>query len=115
MDALDHKMLSLLQENGRMSVTDLAERLPLSVSATRERMRRLERDGVIDGYTVMVNADALGRSIEALIDVRFGQESTETMEAAIRELPAVVNAMHLTGRFDAQLQVLCRDVGELDA
>jgi len=108
-------MLALLQEDGRMSITDLADRLPLSVSATRERMRRLERTGVIDGYTVLVNPDAMGRTIQALVDVRFGQESTESMEQAIRDLPSVVNAMHLTGRFDAQLQVLCRDVAELDS
>ncbi len=115
MDALDHKMLSLLAGDGRMSITDLADELPLSISATRDRLKRLEASGVIDGFGVRVNAAALGRTIEALVDVRLGPSIlTADAESSIRAMDAVVDAMHLTGRFDMQLYVVARDVAELD-
>lgn len=114
MDALDHKIVSLLQEDGRMSITELADLLPLSISATRDRLRKLE-ESIIDGFTIRINAEAVGRPIEALVDVRLGQGlSIADMEAAITTMPAVVSAMHLTGRFDIQLHIAARDVAELD-
>lgn len=98
-----------------MSVTELADRLPLSISATRDRLRRLESTGVIEGFGVRVNPAALGRTIDALIDVRLGSEVTvEAFEAHVRPLPAVIDGMHITGRFDCQLHVVARDVAELD-
>ncbi len=108
-------MLSLLSTDGRMSITDLAEELPLSISATRERLRRLESTGVIDGFGIRINAAAIGRTIEALVDVRLGPSVlTADAESQILAMESVVDAMHLTGRFDMQLYVVARDVAELD-
>ena len=115
MDALDRKITALLAEDGRMSITDLADLLPLSISATRERLRRLETSGVIDGYSARINPSALGRSIEALVDVRLAQSTTtEQAESSVADMSAVVHAMHVTGRFDMLLRVVAADVGELD-
>lgn len=115
MDTLDRKMLSLLTIDGRMSITDLADELPLSISATRERLRRLESTGVIEGFGVRLNSAAIGRTIEALVDVRLGPSTlTADVETHILAMEPVVNAMHLTGRFDMQLQVVAADVSELD-
>lgn len=115
MDALDHKMLAILSADGRISITDLADELPLSISATRDRLKRLEASGAIDGFSVRVNAAALGRTIEALVDVRLGPSIlTADAESQIRAMTPVVDAMHLSGRFDMQLYVVARDVAELD-
>ncbi|MGI9609936.1 MAG: Lrp/AsnC family transcriptional regulator, partial [Acidimicrobiia bacterium] len=114
MDQLDHKIVSTLQQDGRISITDLADLLPLSISATRDRLRKLEDGGIIDGYAVRVNPAAVGRTIEALIDVRIDHRAdNDNIESQIRLLPSVVNAMHLTGRYDIQLHVAARDVAEL--
>lgn len=98
-----------------MSLTDLAEELPLSISATRDRMKRLQATGVIEGFRVKVNPTAIGRPIAALVDVRLGPSIlTAEAEAAITAMGSVVDAAHLTGRFDMQLNVVVRDVAELD-
>ena len=116
MDALDRKMIAVLQEDGRISVTDLAERLPLSLSATSERLRRLTDAGVITGFHATIDPDLAGRPIEALVDVRLAPGSSYD-EARFRGegYDSVVDALHLTGRLDVQLRVMAADVAELDA
>ncbi len=115
MDKLDQKLVGLLADDGRMSITDLADALPLSISATRDRLRRLEGTGVIAGFTVQLNLTAVGQAIEALVDVRLGPgHSTADVDAAIAAMPPVIQAQHLTGRFDMQLHVVASDVSELD-
>jgi Lrp/AsnC family leucine-responsive transcriptional regulator len=116
MDSIDRQIIGALQEDGRMSATDLSDHIQLSLSATSERIRRLRASGVIVGFTIVVDPAAAGRTIEALIDLRVPAEAeTETVEAVIAELPAVIDAMHLTGPFDLQLRVAATDVAELDS
>ncbi|MEM9203298.1 MAG: Lrp/AsnC family transcriptional regulator [Actinomycetota bacterium] len=116
MDSLDRKIIDELQADGRISVTDLAERLPLSLSATSERLKRLNDSGVITGVHARIDPALAGRTIEALVDVRLSPGAywvEPSFDSA--EFDAVVDAMHLTGRFDMQLRVLTTDVTELDA
>ncbi len=115
MDTLDRKIIGLLQGDGRMSVTDLADGLPLSLSATSERLRRLLDSGVISGFTAQVDPGAAGRTIEAIIDVRFPPGNDEQrVDWNHPMLRGVLDAFHPTGRFDLQLRVMTGDVGELD-
>ena len=126
MDETDRKIVGILQSDGRISLSDLAEMLPLSPSATSDRLKRLISDKVITGFGAFVDPKALGRPIEALIDVRLSPGSpyypsnaydneNNTGEAWLADQPAVTNAVHLTGRFDYQLTVATKDVPELDA
>lgn len=119
MDVVDREILSVLQQDGRITATELAKRIQLSLSATSERLRQLQHTGVITGFSVQVDPAAVGRSIEALIDVRLGpgvgaDKPQEILDENIASLPGVVDAVHLTGRFDTQLRVATRDVAELD-
>ena len=115
MDKLDREILVALQEDGRITATDLAKRIRLSLSATSERLRQLQQSGVIRGFTVVVDPTAVGRSIETLIDVRLSPGTDQdNLDATLASFPAVVDATHLTGRFDTQLRVATRDVAELD-
>ncbi len=115
MDQIDRKIVGELHNDGRMSLTDLAESLPLSLSATSERLRRLRESGVITGFGVRIDPQATGRAIDAIVDVRLGTGVTaDALDEALRGQPIVTNAMHLTGRFDTQLRVAARDVAELD-
>jgi Lrp/AsnC family leucine-responsive transcriptional regulator len=116
MDNIDRRIIGELQRDGRISVTELSDRVDLSLSATSERLRRLRSSGVIAGFTVLVDPDAAGRTIQALIDVRLPASGSYSagVDAALAELDAVVDAVHLTGPFDTQLRIAARDVAELD-
>ncbi|MEO0493214.1 MAG: Lrp/AsnC family transcriptional regulator [Actinomycetota bacterium] len=116
MDALDRKIIAEMQADGRISVTELAERLPLSLSATSERLKRLLDSVVITGFHARIDPALAGRTIEALVDVRLAP-ATYTTDPAFDDpvFDGVVDAVHLTGRFDVQLRVMARDVAELDS
>lgn len=108
MDTLDREILSLLQNDGRMTVTDVATRVGLSLSACHRRMRDLESSGAIRGYRAELDADSLGLSFEALVFVtmKSGDHSAvESFEDAVREVPSIVQAHRLFGEPDYQLYI----------
>ena len=115
MDAIDRTILGELIRDGRLSFRDLAARVSLSPTATAERVRRLTEAGVIGGFHAEINLAALGRPLQAFIDVRLspGADHGE-LEAGLLGLPAVLSGTHVTGRWDYTLTVACRDVAELD-
>ncbi len=115
MDAIDRTILGELIRDGRLSFRDLAARVSLSPTATAERVRRLTETGVIAGFHAEINLVALGRPLQAFIDVRLtpGADHHE-LEAGLLSLPAVLSGTHVAGRWDYTLTVACRDVAELD-
>lgn len=115
MDAIDREILGVLRENARASFREIGERVGLSANAAAERVRRLERSGVISGYKAIVDPAAGGPKLTALIDVRLADPShAEALEKLVGEIDAVVEGSHVTGRFDYQFRVACRDAAELD-
>jgi Lrp/AsnC family leucine-responsive transcriptional regulator len=115
MDAIDEELLRILRENARTSYQALGAAVGLSANAVAGRVRRMERDGVIAGFTVVTRPAAMGRTVQALVDVRLTTEGMDAAyEAAVAQLPAVVEDVHLTGGTDHQLRVACRDVAELN-
>lgn len=112
-DVVDRKILAELQQDGRMTVTDLADRVKLSVSRCQRRLRELERAGVIRGYRAVVDAAAVGLGFEALVFVTLRQGDQETLVAfdhAVAELPNVVGARRLFGDPDCLLRVVTADL-----
>jgi Lrp/AsnC family leucine-responsive transcriptional regulator len=115
MDAIDTQILSILSENGRASFASIGERVGLSPHGTADRVRRLERDGVILGYTARVDPAGVGRALEALVDIRLlPSTDPDEFERQALALAAVREVDFLTGRFDYQLRLACRDADELD-
>lgn len=115
LDETDHRILSLLRENGRASFASLGAEVGLSPHGTADRIRRLERDGVITGYTATIDPATTGRSLDALIDVRLlPSTAPEEFEREVAKLAAVREVTFVTGRFDYQLRVACRDTDELN-
>ena len=113
MDAVDRKILAALQEDGRLTVTELAGRVGLSVSPCHRRLRELERRGAIRGYRAVVDADSLGLSFEALVFVTMGREDRETLaafEGAVAAIPNVVQAQRLFGDPDYLLRIVTADL-----
>jgi Lrp/AsnC family leucine-responsive transcriptional regulator len=115
MDAIDRRILGILADEARISATELASRLPLSVSATTERLRRLSGSGLIRRFTVELDPAASGRPITVFVDLRLRRDVAKAdADQALLEVPAVVDARHVTGRHDYQLQIAAVDVADLD-
>ena len=113
MDGVDRKILAELQEHGRLTVTELATRVRLSVSPCHRRVRELERSGAIRGYRAVVDPDAVGLTFEALVFVTLRQEDRGTVaafEQAVAEIPNVLQAQRLFGDPDYLLRIVSADL-----
>jgi DNA-binding Lrp family transcriptional regulator len=112
-DALDWKILAELQHDGRLTVTELAERVGLSLSPCHRRLRALEHSGAISGYHAHLNANALGLTFEALVFVtmRGGDRATvDAFEQAVAAIPHIREAQRLFGEPDYLLRVITADL-----
>jgi DNA-binding Lrp family transcriptional regulator len=113
MDGVDRKILAEMQADGRLTVTELAERVRLSVSPCHRRLRALERSGAIAGYRAHLDARALGLTFEALVFVTMrgaDRATVDAFEQAVTEVPHVVQAQRLFGDPDYLLRVIARDL-----
>lgn len=116
LDPIDQRLVEELIRDGRATFQDLGRTIGLSPTATAERVRRLQKSGVIRGFRAVLDAEHLGRTVEAAIDVRLepGADRSRFAEA-LRAQPAVVEAVHVTGHHDYMLRVFCTGTAELDA
>lgn len=115
MDVIDRKILAALQKDGRLSVTELAEKVGLSVSPCHRRLRTLEKSGAIAGYRAHLDHAILGFGFEALVFVTMQSADRSTLsafEAAVAEVPNVQQAQRLFGDPDFLLRVLARDLAD---
>lgn len=113
MDAIDRKILAHLQDEGRLTVTELARRLPLSVSRCQRRLRDLESGGILRGYHADVDPASVGWEFMAIVFVTMRQEDRQTVahfEAAVADVPQVVSAQRLFGDPDYLLRVVAADL-----
>ncbi|GAA1059947.1 Lrp/AsnC family transcriptional regulator [Agromyces bracchium] len=113
MDAIDRRILAELQRDGRLSLTELAERVQLSMSPTHRRLRALEESGAITGYRAVIDPDAVGLGFTALVFVTMEQTDRSTVpafDAAVAEIPEVIQALRLFGDPDYLLRVAVRDL-----
>ena len=113
MDDVDRNILAELQRDGRLTLTELAERVRLSVSPCHRRLRALERSGAIAGYHARLDAAALGLTFEALVFVTMRYEDRETVadfEQRVADIPNVLQAQRLFGDPDFLLRIVTRDL-----
>lgn len=114
LDNYDRQMLRVLQEEGRISNQDLAERIGLSPSPCLRRLRTLEESGLITGYRALLNAKKLGLSLMALIHISMDQHTPErfgNFETQIAQVPEVLECLLITGQdADYQLKVVVKDM-----
>lgn len=110
LDAIDRKLLELLQADGRMSNADLARAVKMAPSAVFERVRRLERDGVIRGYGAHLDARALDRSLLAFVLVRTDERTGENVSGAeLARVPEVLEVHHVAGQDSYLVKVRVKD------
>jgi Lrp/AsnC family leucine-responsive transcriptional regulator len=108
LDEIDRKILRELRRDGRISNTHLAEKVGLSQSPCWTRVRQLEESGVIEGYTVLLNQQALGVPDTVMIEVTLDKHDDETFNrfgAALADMPEVLEAYLLTGEYDYLIKV----------
>ena len=118
LDAIDLAILRALQSDGRAANVELAEHCGLSPSSTLERVRRLERSGVIEGYTARIDPRALGHQVIVFVHVTMqdhDQKALMRFEKAVSQLPDVLECHHVAGEYDFLLKLLARDVTTLRA
>lgn len=117
MDEIDHKILRILQERGRISNIDLSREIKLSPAPTLERVRKLEKQRVIEGYHAQINLGKMGITIKALIQVTLIHQQEVSIHKfieAIMQIPEVIECQQVTGDFDYLLKVLTADIEALD-
>jgi len=109
LDAIDLRILAALQENGRLTNQDLADRVGLSPSPCLRRVRALEAEGIIDRYVALVRPEAAGLRVTAFVRVRLSQQDDRCLsgfESAVAQFPEVMECYLMTGESDYQLRVL---------
>jgi DNA-binding Lrp family transcriptional regulator len=118
MDDVDCMILAELQENGRLTVTELADRVQLTPAPCHRRVRELERAGVITGYRAVLDPAAVGLGFEAIVSVTLERGDAATVaafEAAITAVPQIRHAERLFGDPDYLLRVVAADLNEYAA
>jgi Lrp/AsnC family leucine-responsive transcriptional regulator len=114
LDRYDRQILAVLQQDGRISNQELADRIGLSPSPCLRRVRALEETGLIAGYRALLDAKKLGLSLMALIGISMDLHTPErfaNLEATIADLPEVLECLLITGQqSDYQLKVVVRDM-----
>ncbi len=116
-DSIDKKILSLLEQNARISNAELAEKVNLSPTPCLRRLRKLEDSGLIRGYGAMLNEKALGLRASALVFVNLDKntrENAERFEEALKLLPEVMECFLVAGRHDYVLRVVTRDLDDYE-
>jgi Lrp/AsnC family leucine-responsive transcriptional regulator len=115
-DRMDARLLAELQRDGRRSVVDIAEEVGLSGTPCARRIRQLEQQGVIQGYTAIVDPVRLGLKVQAFVQVRLERHTDDNVAQFRRELSAlepIISCHAVTGEYDFLLQVVTTDLEAL--
>jgi DNA-binding Lrp family transcriptional regulator len=117
LDKYDRAILEALQEDGRISNVQLAAKVNLSESACLRRVRTLEDEGYIDRYVALVNQSRVGLGGNVLVHIglhREEQSELAAFEAAVRNIPEVMECYLMTGEFDYLLRVVVADMADFE-
>lgn len=113
MDRIDRRILEILQTHGRISNVDLAREINLSTTPCAERVRRLEREGVITGYKALVDPEKVGLSISIFVEVKLDHTTPDAFERfreTVISLAEVAECYMIAGEFDYLLKLLVSEV-----
>ena len=113
-DAQDRRLIALLREDARQPITSLAQAMGLSRASVYARMDRLERDGVIAGYTVRLGADYDERLIRAQIMLKVAPRLTQTLERKLMQMPELIVLHAISGEYDMIIVVEAEGVSALN-
>ncbi|MBJ7578847.1 Lrp/AsnC family transcriptional regulator [Devosia sp. MC532] len=112
-DPIDHKILRALQEDGRITVQALSEKVGISPSPCLRRVRQLEETGIISGYGASIDPKAVGLPVSVFISIKLERQRAQNLDdfsAAISRWPEVMDCYLMTGQFDFLMRVVCADL-----
>jgi Lrp/AsnC family leucine-responsive transcriptional regulator len=115
MDATDKKLLSLLQQDSKKTTKELAVKLHLSVTAVYERIRKLEREGIINHYVALLNRNKINKGFVVFCHLKLIQHSKEFIsifEQEVVKLDEVLECFHVSGDYDYILKICVKDMEE---
>jgi DNA-binding Lrp family transcriptional regulator len=115
LDKIDLAILKLLQQNARITVKELSEKVHLSTSPVHERVRRMEQNGVIQQYVTLLNAAKVGKGLMAICYVSLRQHSKNAGDKFIRsiqEMDEVLECLTISGEFDFMLKVVAENMDD---
>ena len=113
LDALDKKILTLLQKNSKANVKEIGLKIGLTQTPTYERIKRLERSGIIESYAAILNKEKIGYDVEVFCQVTLMVHSKELIskfERAVDKMTAVKESFHVAGNYDYLLKVIVKDM-----
>jgi len=114
-DELDKRILKHLQKDSKKTNKEIANDLGLSVTAIYERIKKLERDGIISKYVALLNPESVGKGFMVLCQIKLIQHKKDILtkfEKDITSLPEVIECLHVSGDYDYILKVLVKDMDE---
>lgn len=117
LDRFDRTLLQLLQTEGRIANSTLAEKVSLSESACLRRVRALEESGLIEGYTAIINQERAGCPVNIFVNItldRQDQTDLSSFEKAVRKIPEVMECYLMTGDYDYLLRVVVADTADFE-
>jgi Lrp/AsnC family transcriptional regulator len=117
MDAIDRKLLGILQQDAAQSLDDLSERVGLSRNACWRRIKRLEDEGIIKARVTLLDATSINVGLTAFIALRTTEHSAKWLDQfakAVRGIPEIIGVYRMTGDVDYLLQVVIPDVAAYD-
>ncbi len=114
LNTIDKNIIRVLQKNGRTSFAELSRKVGLSPTPCKERVKRLEREGVIKGYTALINPDYLSAGLVVFVQISLSRTAQDTFEAfreAAISLPEIQECYLVSGSFDYLLKARVADMG----
>lgn len=107
MDAIDYEILRCLKKNARIKASAISEKINLSVSTVIDRIHKLERSGVLEQYTIVLNPKEMGNDLTALMEVSLEHpRHFEAFTQMVQENSNIVSCYYLTGEFDFLLKII---------
>lgn len=113
LDKLDRAILILLQDNAHLTMQEIGRRVNLSKTPVHERIKRLERDGIIEKYVTLLDKKKLGNTLLVYCQVTLDKQTRETFagfDVTVRQLPEVLECSRVSGAFDYLLKIIVRDM-----
>ena len=114
-DRISWRILDAVQRDGRISIKALAGEIGLSLPATSERLKRLEEAGIISGYRAVVHPESVGHGVTAVIGLTTPKPDKARLIDALKEMPEVIECLHVTGEDSYLLRVVTKDLRNLEA
>ncbi len=112
--AKDEALIGLLRENGRLPVSEIARRMSASRTAVQMRLQKLERNGIIEGYSVKLSQSYLNKQVRALVMIKFQPGRRSEIEVALSEMPHLTSLYSISGVFDMTAVVTAASMDMLD-